>query len=114
MMQKLQKFGAAMFVPVLLFSFAGIVVALTSLFNNPLIFGSLANTNTFWYGLWDTVQQGGWTVFNQVDMLFVVGLPIGLAKKGPRAGSHGSHRYLLDFQLLYRWFPDPLGCLLRP
>ena len=47
MMQKLQKFGAAMFVPVLLFSFAGIVVALTSLFNNPLIFGSLANTNTF-------------------------------------------------------------------
>ncbi|MCD5537726.1 alpha-glucoside-specific PTS transporter subunit IIBC [Lactobacillus delbrueckii] len=81
MMQKLQKFGAAMFVPVLLFSFAGIVVALTSLFNNPLIFGSLANTNTFWYGLWDTVQQGGWTVFNQVDMLFVVGLPIGLAKK---------------------------------
>ncbi len=60
MMQKLQKFGAAMFVPVLLFSFAGIVVALTSLFNNPLIFGSLANTNTFWYGLWDT------TPFNKV------------------------------------------------
>ena len=82
MMQKLQKFGAAMFVPVLLFSFAGIVVAITSLLNNALIFGSLANPNTFWYGLWDTIQQGGWTVFNQVDILFVVGLPIGLAKKG--------------------------------
>lgn len=55
MMQKLQKFGAAMFVPVLLFSFAGIVVAITSLLNNALIFGSLANPNTFWYGLWDTI-----------------------------------------------------------
>ena len=39
MMQKLQRFGAAMFVPVLLFSFSGIVVALTSLLNNPAIFG---------------------------------------------------------------------------
>ena len=28
MMQKLQRFGGAMFVPVLLFSFSGIVVAL--------------------------------------------------------------------------------------
>ncbi|MFK3588476.1 alpha-glucoside-specific PTS transporter subunit IIBC [Lactobacillus sp. 23-2] len=81
MMQKLQRFGAAMFVPVLLFSFSGIVVALTSLLNNPAIFGGLANPNTFWYGFWDTIQQGGWTVFNQVDVLFVVGLPIGLAKK---------------------------------
>jgi PTS family maltose porter, EIICB component len=40
MMQKLQRFGAAMFVPVLLFSFAGIVVALGCLFNNATIFGS--------------------------------------------------------------------------
>ena len=41
MMQKIQRFGAAMFVPVMLFSFAGIVVALGSLFNNPTLFGSL-------------------------------------------------------------------------
>lgn len=80
MMQKLQRFGAAMFVPVLLFSFAGIVVALCSLFTNPLIFGSIAKPGTLWYGIWFTVQQGGWTVFNQVELLFVVGLPIGLAK----------------------------------
>lgn len=80
MMEKLQRFGAAMFVPVLLFSFAGIVVAITSLFNNPMVFGSLADPNSLWYGIWDTIQQGGWTVFNQVALLFVVGLPIGLAK----------------------------------
>lgn len=81
MMQKVQRFGAAMFVPVLLFSFAGIVVALGSLFNNTTIFGALANPNTFWYGMWDTLSQGGWTVFNQEGILFTVGLPIGLANK---------------------------------
>lgn len=68
-----------MFVPVLLFSFAGIVVALCSLFTNPLIFGSLAKDGTFWNGIWNVIANGGWTVFNQVNLLFVVGLPIGLA-----------------------------------
>ena len=81
MMQKLQRYGAAMFVPVLLFSFAGIVVALGSLFNNATIFGSLANPTTGWYKVWDTISAGGWTVFNQECLLFVVGLPIGLANK---------------------------------
>lgn len=68
-----------MFVPVLLFSFASIVVALCSLFTNPLIFGSLAKDGTFWNGIWNVIANGGWTVFNQVNLLFVVGLPIGLA-----------------------------------
>ncbi|MFR6099804.1 MAG: PTS transporter subunit EIIC [Longibaculum sp.] len=30
---------------------------------------------------WNVILQGGWTVFNQLPLLFVVGLPIGLAKK---------------------------------
>lgn len=81
MMQKFQKFGAAMFVPVLLFSFAGIVVAIGSLFNNQAVFGSLANQGTTWNSIWDTVTAGGWTVFKQEALLFVVGLPIGLANK---------------------------------
>ena len=81
MMQKFQKFGAAMFVPVLLFSFAGIVVALGSLFNNQAVFGSLATPGTTWYSIWDTISAGGWTVFKQEALLFVVGLPIGLANK---------------------------------
>ena len=58
MMQKLQRFGAAMFVPVLLFSFAGIVVALGCLFNNATIFGSLASPTTGWYKVWDTISAG--------------------------------------------------------
>jgi len=52
MMQKLQKFGAAMFVPVLLFSFAGLIVAFGSLFTNAAIFPSLAKNTTTWYGIW--------------------------------------------------------------
>ena len=78
-MQKIQRFGAAMFVPVMLFSFAGIVVALGSLFNNPTLFGNLANPGTTWYSVWDILSSGGWTVFNQEGILFTVGLPIGLA-----------------------------------
>ncbi|MCB5689752.1 PTS transporter subunit EIIC, partial [Blautia wexlerae] len=27
------------------------------------------------------ILQGGWTVFNQLPLIFVVGFPIGLAKK---------------------------------
>ncbi|MBP2057881.1 PTS system arbutin-like IIC component [Lactobacillus colini] len=81
MMQKIQRFGAAMFVPVMLFSFAGIVVALGSLFNNPTLFGSIANPGTTWNSIWDTISAGGWTVFNQEGILFTVGLPLGLANK---------------------------------
>lgn len=81
MMQKFQKFGAAMFVPVLLFSFAGIVVAFGSLFTNQAVFGSLASPGTTWNSIWDTISAGGWTVFKQEALLFVVGLPIGLANK---------------------------------
>ncbi|GER70721.1 hypothetical protein BpJC7_20240 [Weizmannia acidilactici] len=80
-MKNIQRFGGAMFTPVLLFSFAGIMLAISILFCNPSVFGSLASEGTLWYGIWDTVQQGAWTVFNQIELLFVVGLPIGLAKK---------------------------------
>lgn len=70
-----------MFVPVLLFSFAGIVVAIGSLFTNQAVFGSLASPGTLWSSIWDTITAGGWTVFKQESLLFVVGLPIGLANK---------------------------------
>lgn len=55
MMQKLQRFGAAMFTPVLLFSFAGIMTAICILMTNQQIFGSLAAPTTTWYGVWSTL-----------------------------------------------------------
>ena len=81
MMQKIQKFGGAMFTPVLLFAFAGTVIGVGTLFTTETIMGSLAAPDSFWYQCWNVVLQGGWTVFNQLPLLFVVGLPIGMAKK---------------------------------
>ena len=37
MMQKIQKFGGAMFTPVLLFAFAGVVIGLGTLFTTEVI-----------------------------------------------------------------------------
>lgn len=81
MMQKIQKFGGAMFTPVLLFAFAGIVIGVGTLFTTEAIMGSLAAPTSMWYQCWNVILQGGWTVFNQLPLLFVVGLPIGMAKK---------------------------------
>lgn len=81
MMQKVQRFGGAMFTPVLLFAFAGIVIGLGTLFTTEAIMGGLAAKDGLWYQCWNVLLQGGWTVFNQLPLLFVVSLPIGLAKK---------------------------------
>lgn len=81
MMQKIQRFGGAMFTPVLLFAFAGIMVGLSILFKNAEIMGSLADPNGLWYKGWIIIEEGAWTVFRQLPLLFAIGLPIGLAKK---------------------------------
>ena len=81
MMQKIQKFGGAMFTSVMLFAFAGVVIGFGTLFTTEVIFGPLAAPGTMWYGVWNVILQGGWTVFNQLPLLFAVSLPIGLANK---------------------------------
>lgn len=81
MMQKIQRFGGAMFTPVLLFAFAGIMIGVSTLFTTEAIMGGLADSEGLWYQCWNILLQGGWTVFNQLPLIFVVGLPIGLAKK---------------------------------
>ncbi len=81
MMEKIQKFGGAMFTPVRLFAFAGVVIGLGTLFTTGVIFGPMAPSAAMGYGVWNVVLQGGWTVFNQLPLLFAVALPIGLAKK---------------------------------
>ena len=80
-MQKIQRFGGAMFTPVIMFGVFGIFVAVSILCKNPMILGSIAEKGTGWYDFWYIVEQGAWTVFNQLPLLFVIGLPIGLAKK---------------------------------
>ncbi len=81
MMQKIQRFGGAMFTPVLLFAFAGIIIGFGTLFTTEVIMGDIANPDGMWYKCWNVLLSGGWTVFNQLPLIFVVALPIGLAKK---------------------------------
>ncbi len=80
-MQNVQRFGGAMFTPVILFSFFGIMVSLSIIFKNPDIVGSIATKGTAWYNVWYVIEQGAWTVFAQMPLLFALSLPIGLAKK---------------------------------
>lgn len=81
MMEKLQRFGGAMFTPVLLFAFNGILLAFAIAMQSELILGSMASEGTFWSNIWSVVESGGWTIFDNMEILFVIGLPIGLAKK---------------------------------
>lgn len=81
MKQKIQRFGGAMFTPVLLFAFAGIMIGLATIFRNPQIMGAIAEPTTMWYKIWFMVEEGSWTVFRQLPLLFAISLPISLAKK---------------------------------
>ena len=62
-MQKVQRFGGAMFTPVLMFGVFGIIVALSILCKNPMILGSIAEKGTAWY--WSDIQS--WS-----DILFQI------------------------------------------
>lgn len=97
MLEKLQRFGGAMFTPVLLFAFAGIMVSICTIFKNPLLVGDIAMPDTVWYKVWSIIENGSWTVFNQMELLFAIGLPIGLAKKA-------NARAALEVLVLYLTF----------
>ena len=81
LMGAISKLGAAMFVPVLLFAFSGIMVALTIVLTTPSIVGDLADKAGTFYKVVFVFQEGAWTIFRNIPMVFVVGLPIALAEK---------------------------------
>ncbi|MGP1575857.1 alpha-glucoside-specific PTS transporter subunit IIBC [Selenomonas sp.] len=82
-MQNMQRFGGAMYTPVILFAFFGLTVAVSIVCKNPGLFGSIADKGTLWYDFWYIVEQGAWTVFAQMPILFAIAVPIGFAKKEP-------------------------------
>lgn len=59
MLQKIQRFGGAMFTPVLLFAFAGTTIGIGTLFTTEAIMGGLADPNGLWYQVWNVILQGG-------------------------------------------------------
>ena len=42
--------------------------------------GSIAEEGTNWFKIWSVIESGGWTIFNHMEVVFVVGLPLSLAK----------------------------------
>ncbi|MGN8689782.1 PTS transporter subunit EIIC [Atopobiaceae bacterium HCP3S3_F7] len=81
MMRQVQRLGGALYAPAMLFAFAGVVVGLGTLFTTEAVMGPVAAEGTAWHDAWSVVLSGGWTVFNQLPLLFAVALPIGLARK---------------------------------
>ena len=106
MMEKVQRFGGALFTPVLLFSFSGLMVSLAIICKNPMLVGNIANEGTVWFGIWSIIEDGAWTVFNQMELLFVIGLPIGLAKKA-------SARAVMECVVVYLTFQYFVGGMLN-
>lgn len=82
-MQELQRFGGAMYTPVILFAFFGLTVAISIICKNTMLLGAIADKGTVWYDFWYVVEQGAWTVFAQMPILFAIAVPIGFAKKEP-------------------------------
>lgn len=83
MLQKIQRFGGAMFAPAMLFSISGLMVGVSALATSADIVGDLAVYGTPWYVFWTIIQRGSWTVFKRLPLLFAAALPIGLAQKQP-------------------------------
>ena len=106
MLSQIQRFGGAMFTPVLLFPFAGIVVGLAIMLRNPMFVGEvLADPNHLFAQIVHIIEEGGWTVFRNMPLIFAVALPIGLAKQ---AQGRACLAVLVSF-LTWNYFINAMG-----
>lgn len=106
MMEKIQRFGSAMLAPVLIFAFSGLVVGIAIICKNEQLLGPIAAEGTGWYNFWSVWESGAWTVFNQMELLFVLGLPIALAKQAQA-------RAVLEAGMVYLTFNYFVGAILK-
>ena len=103
-MQGMQRFGGAMYTPVILFAFFGLTVALSIICKNTMLLGAIADKGTIWYDFWFVVEQGAWTVFAQMPLLFAIAVPIGFAKKEPGRAAMESFVIYLVFNYFISGF----------
>ncbi|ELE6590505.1 alpha-glucoside-specific PTS transporter subunit IIBC [Vibrio alginolyticus] len=76
----IQRFGAAMFVPVLLFPAAGMLLGFSVVLLNQEVF-PWALEGSAWVKVSTIILQASLAVFKNMALIFAVGLPIALAKK---------------------------------
>lgn len=106
MLSQIQRFGGAMFTPVLLFPFAGIVVGIAIMLCNPLFVGeTLSAPDNLFAQIVHIIEEGGWAVFRNMPLIFAVGLPIGLAKQ---AQGRACLAVLISF-LTWNYFINAMG-----
>lgn len=106
MLSQIQRFGGAMFTPVLLFPFAGIVVGIAIMLRNPLFVGeALTVPDNLFAQIVHIIEEGGWAVFRNMPLIFAVGLPIGLAKQ---AQGRACLAVLISF-LTWNYFINAMG-----
>lgn len=106
MLSHIQRFGGAMFTPVLLFPFAGIVVGIAIMLQNPLFVGeTLTTPDNLFAQVVHIIEDGGWTVFRNMPLIFAVGLPVGLARQ---AHGRACLAVLVSF-LTWNYFINAMG-----
>jgi PTS system arbutin-like IIC component len=106
MLSHIQRFGGAMFTPVLLFPFAGIVVGIAIMLQNPLFVGeTLTTPDNLFAQIVHIIEEGGWTVFRNMSLIFAVGLPVGLARQ---AHGRACLAVLVSF-LTWNYFINAMG-----
>ena len=106
MLSQIQRFGGAMFTPVVLFPFAGIVVGIAIMLRNPLFVGeALTAPDNLFAQIVHIIEEGGWAVFRNLPLIFAVGLPIGLAKQ---AQGRACLAVLISF-LTWNYFINAMG-----
>ena len=106
MLSQIQRFGGAMFTPVLLFPFAGIVVGIAIMLRNPLFVGEvLTAPDNLFAQIIHIIEEGGWAVFRNMPLIFAVGLPISLAKQ---AQGRACLAVLISF-LTWNYFINAMG-----
>ncbi|MDV5140361.1 alpha-glucoside-specific PTS transporter subunit IIBC [Chimaeribacter arupi] len=106
MLSQIQRFGGAMFTPVLLFPFAGMVVGIAIMLQNPLFIGeALTRPDNVFFQIVRIIEEGGWAVFRNMPLIFAVGLPLGLAKQ---AHGRACLAVLISF-LTWNYFIGAMG-----
>lgn len=95
-----------MLAPVLLFAFAGLAVGIAIIAQNGDLIPLAADKESAWNHFWSVWEAGAWTVFNQMELLFVIGLPIALAKTA-------NARAVMEAAMVYLTFNYFVGTMLK-